>query len=896
MGSSEDVSERLKAALADRYRIEREIGSGGMATVYVAEDLKHQRQVAVKVLRPELAAVIGAERFLHEINVTANLQHPHLLPLFDSGQADSFLYYVMPFVEGESLRSKLDRERQLSIDDAVQITEQVASALDYAHRNDVIHRDIKPENILLHEGQALVADFGIALAVQAAGGDRLTETGLSLGTPQYMSPEQATADRELDGRSDVYSLACVLYEMLAGEAPHTGPTVQAIMAKVITDRPRNIRSLRDTVPLHLEASLDRALAKLPADRFDTAAHFAEALTNPGALAALAVSAERPGAAPQVSGFAVKPRWLRWAIPVSLVSLVGLAIWLWLHPARSPGGGPMRFEIPIPPSEPLADFPGNVIALSPDGTHIVYVAEGDQGPQLFLRPLNQLEARPIPGTQGAATPFFSPDGLWIGFITTSDEVSKVPVGIGPVTTLAKHADTRGATWGEDDMIVFASTSGLWRVSANGGDKEQLVGLDAVPGQHRRPESLPGGRGVLFAVGEGYPNPWRIAVYSSATGEVTPLFEGNTPRYSETGHLFYGRADGVLMAVPFDPVRLEEKGQHVALLGDVMVKPQSTTEFDISRKGSLLYLTSTPSPGEMVLVDRTGIEEPLGVRSGILFSPRFSPDGSRLAYTIGEAAAGQVWIHEIAQGTSTPLTLEERGSYPVWSRDGERVAFARHILGTTDLYLGTTDLYWRQADGSGVAEALLEMPAGQRPACFSDDGGYLVYRENPLGETQDIWVLPLEGDRQPWAFIETPTQRETAPALSPGGRWLAYGSNLSGSDEIYVSDFPEPGGRRPVSVDGGTEPVWSPQGNELFYRNGSALMVAAVETTPDFRVLNRQVLFEGPYTHRVYHSNYDIHPDGQRFVMIKPAEAQPPRMVVVLNWLDEVWEQLEAGRRN
>jgi serine/threonine-protein kinase len=549
---------------------------------------------------------------------------------------------------------------------------------------------------------------------------------------------------------------------------------------------------------------------------------------------------------------------------------------------------MRFEVPIPPSEPLADLPGNVIALSPDGTHIVYVAEGDQGPHLYLRPMNQLEARPIPGTEGAATPFFSPDGLWIGFLT-SEGVRKVPVAGGPPMTVAGHAETRGATWGEDDMIVFASTSGLWRVSANGGDQEPLVRLDALPGQYRRPESLPGDRGVLFTHSEGYPVAWRIAVLSLATGEVRLPFEGDTPRYSETGHLLYGRADGVLMAVPFDPVRLEETGQHVALLEDVMVKPQATTEFDISRNGSLLYLTGAPGAGEMVLVDRSGVEEPLGVQPDVIFSPRFSPDGSQLAYTIGEAVGGQVWIREIAQGTSMPLTFEELSSYPVWSRDGERVAFASPIL-------GTVDLFWRRADGSGVAEALLEIPAAQRPACFSDDGRFLVYRENPLGETQDIWVLPLEGDRQPWAFIETPAQRETAPALSPDGRWLAYASNLSGSDEIYVSGFPEPGGRRQVSVEGGTEPVWSPQGSELFYRNGSALMVATVETTPDFRVLNRQLLFEGPYTHRVYHSNYDIHPDGQQFVLIKPAEAHPARLVVVLNWLDEVLQQLEAGRRN
>src|SRR5213595_4128484 len=271
---------QLSTALAGRYEIEREIGAGGMATVYLARDVKHDRRVALKVLTPELGAVLGAERFLSEIRVTANLQHPNLLPLFDSGEAAGLLFYVMPFVEGESLRQRLDREKQLPVDDALRIATAVASALDYAHRHGVIHRDLKPENILLHEGQPLVADFGIALAVTNAGGDRVTQTGLSLGTPQYMSPEQATGDRAVDARTDIYSLAAVLYEMLAGEPPHTGPTIQSVIAKVLTDRPRPLRTLRDAVPPPLEAAVQKALAKVPADRFASAAQFAEALTHP----------------------------------------------------------------------------------------------------------------------------------------------------------------------------------------------------------------------------------------------------------------------------------------------------------------------------------------------------------------------------------------------------------------------------------------------------------------------------------------------------------------------------------------------------------------------------------------------------------------------------------------
>src|SRR5262245_57605422 len=269
----------LNAALTGRYTIEREIGAGGMATVYLARDVRHNRKVALKVLKPELGAVLGVDRFLSEIKVTANLQHPNLLPLFDSGEAEGRLFYVMPFVEGESLRQRLTREKQLPVDEALHLATSIAGALDYAHRHGVIHRDLKPENILLHEGQPLIADFGIALAVRNAGGTRVTQTGLSLGTPQYMSPEQATGDRAIDGRTDIYSLGAVLYEMLTGDPPHLGSTAQAVIAKVLTDRPRGVRTSRASVPANVSAAVDRALEKLPADRFATAHDFAESLTG-----------------------------------------------------------------------------------------------------------------------------------------------------------------------------------------------------------------------------------------------------------------------------------------------------------------------------------------------------------------------------------------------------------------------------------------------------------------------------------------------------------------------------------------------------------------------------------------------------------------------------------------
>jgi serine/threonine-protein kinase len=381
----------LGDALRDRYRLDRELGQGGMATVFLAHDLHNNRPVALKVLRPELAAILGAERFLKEIETTANLQHPHILPLFDSGQAGTLLFYVMPYVEGESLRDRLSREKQLPIADAVRIASEVASALDYAHRHGVLHRDIKPENILLHDGQALVADFGIALAMRKAGGTRLTETGLSLGTPQYMSPEQATAERELDARTDIYALGAVTYEMLTGEAPFTGTTTQAIIAKLMTEVPRPPSVLRKAVPEAIERAVLTALEKLPADRFARAAQFANALTSLSATQAHPTPAQPVARTPG--------RWRAFALGATSMAVAAglLAAWGWLRPPSRPVS---RYRLALPTTQAIQQGALGVnLAISPDGASMVYLGPGEGGGQLWLRERDRLDATPIPGTTG-----------------------------------------------------------------------------------------------------------------------------------------------------------------------------------------------------------------------------------------------------------------------------------------------------------------------------------------------------------------------------------------------------------------------------------------------------------------------------------------------------------------
>ncbi|MDQ3081210.1 MAG: serine/threonine protein kinase, partial [Gemmatimonadota bacterium] len=399
-----DVSARITATVAERYRIERELGAGGMATVYLAEDIRHRRKVAIKVLHPELSAVLGPDRFLKEIELTANLQHPHILPLFDSGNADGLLYYVMPYVEGETLRGLLSRERQLAVPQAVRIASEVADALDYAHKRKVIHRDVKPENILLHDGRALVADFGIALAVQQAGGERMTQTGMSLGTPQYMAPEQAMGDRSVDHRADIYALGAVTYEMLAGEPPFTGPTPQAIVAKVITEKPRPLREVRDTVPRHVAAAVHAALQKLAADRPASAAEFAAGL-------ATATAASVTTDDPVVRGF---DRRIAAAAALAMLAVAGAAGFVIGGRSNIDDSSrtiPSRLSI-------LAPAVGGVgpaglhrqIALTPDGSAVVYVIVSPAGENgLAYQRLDALEPTILPGTNGMLNPIVSPDG-------------------------------------------------------------------------------------------------------------------------------------------------------------------------------------------------------------------------------------------------------------------------------------------------------------------------------------------------------------------------------------------------------------------------------------------------------------------------------------------------------
>ncbi len=865
-----EIAERLGAALADRYSIEGELGAGGMATVYRAHDLKHERKVALKVLRPELTAVLGVKRFLGEIRLTANLQHPHILPLFDSGEVEGLLFYVMPYIEGESLRDRLEQERELAVEEAMAVATQVAHALDYAHRHDVVHRDIKPENILLHDGQAVVADFGIALAVRAAGGDRVTQTGLSLGTPQYMSPEQATADRELDARSDIYSLGAVTYEMLVGEPPYTGPSTQAIVAKIITEDPRLLGERRRSVPEHVAATVHKALEKLPADRFETAADFAEALSKPGLVTArptsVAVSAVQP------TGFGKIAR-LAWPAAAALAVVAAIGGWL-REPATNSETPVARFVITLPASEQLGEAAGRLIAVAPDGTGFVYVGVGSEGRRLYFRPFDRFAAVPIQGTEGASWPFFSPDSRWVGFLADG-AMKKVALGGGTPVTI-QDGTYAGASWGRDGFIVFSppDRAGLFRIPADGGTPERVTTPVSIAGEidHLAPDVVTDVRAVFFTVA--YELDTRIAVASLETGEVKYLAEGLSPRYA-AGHLVWRTEDG-LKTAGFDARRLELSGPVISVESDVGATGSGVSNFALSRDGSLIYLTGDETQRALVIVDRQGRERVLSPQLRGFDAPRFSPDGRSVALRIEEGGF-HIWVYEIGRGTFSRLTFVSNNFYPEWSPDGRRVSFIT-------VRAGSPDLFWRPADGSGSAEPLLATELSQWEIAWAPDGKSLVYRQNDPQTGRDLWVLPLEGDRQPSPLFASPDQ-ERAARVSPDGRYVAYVSDESGRSEVYVGTFAESGAKWQISTEGGTEPLWSPDAREIFYRRGDELVAVTVETQPVFRVGASQVLFEGPYVPNPHHTNYDIHPDGDRFIMVRSAEGER-QVVVVLNWTAEL----------
>ncbi|MEP7327128.1 MAG: protein kinase, partial [Gemmatimonadota bacterium] len=857
---------RLAEALADRYRIERELGAGGMATVYLAEDLKHDRKVALKVLRPELAAVIGAERFLSEIKTTANLQHPHILPLFDSGAADGFLFYVMPFVKGETVRDRLNREKQLPIQDAVRIAMEIASALDYAHRQGVIHRDIKPENILLHDGSALVADFGIALAASKAGGSRMTETGMSLGTPHYMSPEQAMGEREITARSDVYALGCVTYEMLTGDPPFTGSTAQAIVAKVLTEMPHGLATQRHTIAPNIEAAVLTALEKLPADRFDSAKAFAEALGEPRFSGA----GKHRATLATVAGPATSRRRILALLMLS-TGLLAVAVIGWLR--ATPVAGTSRQRVTLwqhsfaqflaPGVERLA----TQAAIAPDGSSIVFSDSIGDAMQLMRKLRSEGEPTVLPGTEGGVSPFFSPDGKWIGYATIDGRLRKVAVDGGGSITLATDVNLTYpmAAWLDNGTIVYVGDGrGLRRVSSDGGASQPVVSdtLQRINVATLWP--LPGSHGFLYTRCPGNCGIESSAYVFDFAADSGRLLVANAAGawYSPTGHLLYTDRAGGLFAARFDPKGLALTSGAVPVIEDVV--PAS---FTMSATGSALYTVNAGgiSPSELMWVSRDGHAVPLDSTWRADFQyPALSPDGKALAVSVRDVST-QLWIRR-SDGTRQKLTQSGSVNWrPSWTPDGRSIAYSSNLRGGggQDDY----DVYLTRVDGSGPSELLLHHTFGLWEAEFSRDGQWLLVRSDEVGVIGHIRARRLGGDTALVPLVVTKNSSNQI-ALSPDGRWLAYVSDATGRREVYVTPFPAASSTHLVSRDGGIEPRWSHSGRELFFKGPGQLMAVAVAPGPSFAAGTPRPLFSlSGYRSARNRQQYDVAPDDRHFVMIR-----------------------------
>jgi serine/threonine-protein kinase len=848
--------------------------------------------VAIKVLKPELAAVLGAERFLQEITTTAQLQHPNILPLFDSGaarvagQASSdepstldprpatALFYVMPFIEGETLRARLDRETQLGVADAVRLTAEVADALQYAHAHGIVHRDIKPENILLHAGRPMVADFGIALAVSAAAGGRMTETGMSLGTPHYMSPEQATAEKEITPRSDIYSLGSVLYEMLTGTPPHTGASAQQIIMKIVTEEAAPVTRWRKAVPAHVAAAVGQALEKLPADRFESAKAFAEALQNPGFT-----STRSAGLATAPAARLADRRWQ--VIAAAAVVVAGAALAYPHRAAPAPATEPMRFALTSPHDgvEPVN------ATISDDGRTVVFVGQSSGGTQLYRRSVDDLEVEPLAGTDGAFEPAISPDGRWIAFFARDATVRKMPIDGGPSTLVVPTTMPAGIAWSAKATLVLGmpgystTVSGLSTVNAMGDSMlHPLTRPD--DSMHHWPYVIPSS-GALA---------WSVLGRRSIELGVSGLDGRNARSFDLPAATIVGVADGVLlyqragdqrlMAVAFDAKRLRPVGDPVTVNGI----PADMTRARMAPNGTLVMLRRSESY-QIVLVDDHGTAEVILPDTISDFVPRYSPSGTSAALVADFRGQHGVWTLDFGNRTLTRLWGGDRASSVVWTPDGRRVLTAS---------IGAPGVTWQAADGRDSAVTLIADPsAPMTSAVISPDGRTLAVGTAFGANGFDVVTRPLHGDTALRPFAAT-RANEVAPACAPDGRWLAYASDESGRYEIYIRAFPGPGPLVQVSDSGGTEPVWDRDGRRIYFRNGRAMMRADVapDANGTLRVTARHHLFDGDFATSGPWSAaaFDVAADGRHFLMARAVAGGHSELVMWTNWLGAVHQQL------
>jgi serine/threonine-protein kinase len=879
-----ETTERLRTALADRYRLERELGAGGMATVYLAEDLKHGRKVAIKVLHPELSAVIGGERFLTEIRTTASLQHPHILGLIDSGEADKLLYYVMPFVEGETLRSRLERERQLAIGDAVRLAREVAAALEYAHKRGIVHRDIKPENILLQDGQALVADFGIALAMSAAGGSRMTQTGMSLGTPSYMSPEQAMGERDIGPRSDIYALGAMTYEMLVGEPPYTGASAQAIVAKLMSEKPVPPTRLRETVPPGVEEAVLVALQKLPADRWASAREFADALGGEGRTTR--ITGQYPAAGTRGTPW----RGIAAALGAVALALLGVVAWQATRPRTS--AGPTVFDAGLPDSARIsyvASSSGSAygaalraLSLAPAGDAVVYVAQQGDSSALWRRDLRTAETAPIPGTAGASSPRISPDGKRVAFFAQG-RVMVADVNGGGARPLLDGQALSVLEWTSPTSLVTADLDGYrasW-LDPETGQSQNKPMPRCLFGRWIPEQSMfvcrVNGVGVIVDPTGGLS--WTIHATAPGGGTGAPV-AGSGFKMVGGDLLVYVSPDGDLRAAPYDSAT-HRIGRPAIVEKGVRAEPLGDAQFDLAPDGTLVYVPGINAEiGQLVRLRAGGTPEPLVADRAAFQRFDLSPDRRWLAVVVQGVDDQELRIYDLATSQSSVWLRGDVVRQPLWSPSGDRLLIRTRTGARAAILAGLPNS--GRAPDTLIATDTLDF--SRDPVDFADANDVIVQ------DWQGAVALRLDPTRQPARYDTLLTQARFV-AAAPGRRLVAYINTATTG--LEVTSYPVPGRRWQVA-ENAVEPQWlSP--TELLYRSGRAWYVVRVDPATGERAAAPAPWASDPrFSDTSGWSNRMGH-DGSIIYVQSPPQVQGPYLRVVPGWVTRARAAAAAANR-